>query len=195
MGLPAHRRATWDDMLAAEAAGLACEIVNGELVEKAAGDDRHGDALFQVPLAIGDAYGRRGGGGRPGGWWLRSEVDIFFERDHIYRPDISGWRRDRVEVMPDEFPTRIPPDWVCEVLSPSTAHRDLGVKMDVYHRHGVGHYWVIDRAHRLLVVYRHGPNAYERVLAAEPERTVRAEPFDAIEIFVGRFFGVEPPEE
>src|SRR5437870_5345109 len=101
MGLPARRLATWDDMLAAEAEGLACEIVDGELVEKAAGDDRHGAAQIEIGGALVGAFSRRGGGGRPGGWWLRTEVDIFFEPEHIYRPDLSGWRRERVPEMPD----------------------------------------------------------------------------------------------
>lgn len=180
--------------MAADAAGSPCEIVDGELVEKAAGDDGHGLAQIEVGAAIVDSFGRRGGGGRPGGWWLRTEVDVCFEVDHVYRPDLSGWRRDRVPAIPDEFPIRIAPDWVCEVLSTTTARRDLGVKMDCYHRHKVGHYWVIDRANQLLLEYRHGVRAYERVLAAAPEQTVRAEPFDAIEIFVGRFFGLELPD-
>ncbi|MFZ5475747.1 MAG: Uma2 family endonuclease [Myxococcota bacterium] len=195
MASTAFRRATLDDLLKAEAEGLACEIVGGELVRKAMADDEHGAAQWALAGSLDPDFGRRGGGRRPGGWWLRTEVDVFFDPDHVLRPDASGWRRDRVPEMPREFPVRIAPDWVCEILSPSTAGRDLGVKRDVYHRGNVGHYWVIDRAHRLLEVYVRGERAYELVLAAGDAETVRAPPFDAVPLFVGRLFGIDPPDE
>ena len=36
------------------------------------------------------------------------------------------------------------PDFIIEILSPSTAKKDLGDKFTLYERHGVAEYWVVD---------------------------------------------------
>ena len=194
-GEPALRAATLDDLLKSIEEGRACEILAGELVEKAAGDERHGAAQLEIGARVHPRYNRRpGGSGPPVGWWIRTEVDILFG-DDVYRPDLSGWRRDRVPVMPEGWPVPIAPDWVAEVLSRSTASRDLGVKLWGYHRAGVGHYWVVDRLNEVLVVYQRNERAYEAVLTGVIGQRVRAPPFEDVEIDVGRLFGVETDEE
>jgi Uma2 family endonuclease len=46
------------------------------------------------------------------------------------------------------------PDLVVEILSPSTAKKDLNEKFNLYERYGVREYWVIDPAARTITVYR-----------------------------------------
>ncbi len=195
MAAPARRLATLDDLLEAEREGVACEIVDGELVQKAMSDHEHGGVKFVISGYLADPFNRRGGGGRPGGWWLANEVDIAFDAENVLRPDVAGWRRDRVAVMPREWPTTVTPDWVCEVLSASTARRDLGTKRDTYHRARVGHYWVVDRNSRVLLVYRWTEVGYALVLTGGETDTVHAEPFGAVGIYVGRLFGLDEPDE
>lgn len=179
--------ATALDLRDCEDGEVCCEVVAGEVVEKAAPSFEHGAAQF----AFGEVLGpfRRGGGGGPGGWWIASEVEIELEPHEVYLPDVAGWRRERVPERPTGRPVRIHPDWVCEILSPSTARRDLTVKLLTYARCGVGHYWVVDQDLGVLVVYRLTDGRYGRVLTATAAQTVRAEPFDAIEIDVGLILG------
>lgn len=193
--VPLLRPASLDDLLKSIHDGVACEIIAGELVEKAAGDIRHGAAQAELTTRVHGGYNRRPRSGGPlGGWWIRTEVDIWFA-DDVYRPDLSGWRRDRVPVLPDEWPVPIAPDWVAEVLSASTAKRDLTVKMRGYHAAGVSHYWVVDRQHELFIVYQRTERSYEILLTGTIGETVRAAPFEGIEIDVGRLFGVESDDE
>jgi Uma2 family endonuclease len=107
------------------------------------------------------------------------------------RPDLVSWRRDRTPERPSGRPVRTRPDWVCEVLSTSNAQNDLVTKFRVYHRCGVPHYWIVDPDNRSLIVYRCEPDGYLAVLTAMAGATVRAEPFDAIELRVGELFGEE----
>lgn len=61
-----------------------------------------------------------------------------------YEPDICFFTRERAaEFSPDQmqFPA---PDFVAEVLSPSTEAIDRGIKFTDYAAHGVGEYWIID---------------------------------------------------
>ncbi|MBX3227581.1 MAG: Uma2 family endonuclease [Labilithrix sp.] len=120
-----------------------------------------------------------------GGWWFATEVEIEFDSraaTQIYRPDVSGWRRDRLPELPEEVPVTARPDWICEVLSRSNKRNDTIRKRRVYHRSGVGHYWILDPDEATLEVFRWHMDGYLLMLTAERGDHVRAEPFDALEL-------------
>lgn len=166
------------------------ELIDGELVEKAAPTAEHGYVQSKVITSVATRFNRRSGGPQPGGWWIASEVDVLLGGDG-FRPDLVGWRRERVPALPKERPATVRPDWICEIVSPSNAAQDRVVKMRAYHRAGVPHYWLVDPAERTLVVMRHTPAGYVTVLAATEGERVRAEPFEAIELSVAGFFDDE----
>jgi Uma2 family endonuclease len=103
-------------------------------------------------------------------------------------PDVAGWRRERLPVLPREVPVRVIPDWICEILSTNRAD-DLVAKMRLYHQSRVPHYWIVDPDAETLAVFRWHEDGYLHVLGAERAERVRAEPFDAIELAVGVLFG------
>lgn len=91
------------------------------------------------------SYQRRaGGGGGPGGWWIVTEVEVQLPSDEVVRPDVVGWRRDRVPARPTGSPVPHLPDWICEVVSPTNANNDTVKKLRTYHVAGVPHYWIVD---------------------------------------------------
>jgi Uma2 family endonuclease len=130
--------------------------------------------------------------------WFVTEVEVDFAPGQtpaqIYRPDVAGWLRARLPEMPDEVPVRLRPDWVCEILSPSNARHDTIKKKRAYHRFQVPHYWLIDPVQETLTVHRWSADGYVEVLSAERGERVRAEPFDAILLQVGAFFGEDEEE-
>ena len=95
---------------------------------------------------------------------------------------------------PDGKPIRIKPDWACELLSPSNTKHDRVDKFTVLHRNGVPHYWIVDPIEQTLIVHRWRPEGYLVVLTAAAGDTVRAEPFDAVEIAVATLFGADDEE-
>lgn len=183
------------DLLAIPEHERSHEIIDGELVRKAMPSIRHGLAQRVVGGRVGDSYSRRPGGSRPGGWWIVTEVEIQLDEHEVYRPDLSGWRRERLPELPSEWPILLRPDWVCEVLSRSNARDDLVKKMRVYHRCGVPHYWIIDPNEETLTVYRWTADGYLVALTAEREDRVRAEPFGDIDLSVGTLFGDDSDDE
>jgi Uma2 family endonuclease len=184
--------ATIADLLAIPEERRRHEVVDGTLVEKEAASARHGGAQTRLSRALGP-YDRRPGGKWPGGWWFASEVEVQFEETEVLRPDVAGWRRDRLAALPSEVPITVRPDWICEILS-KNRRNDLVKKKRVYHRHHVGHYWIIDPVDETLAVYRWHNDGYVEVIIAERTETVRAEPFDAIELRIGVLFGDDPEE-
>lgn len=85
------------------------------------------------------------------------------------------------------------PDWVCEILS-KNRRNDLVKKKRTYHRDQVNHYWIVDPIEETLAVYRWQSDGYVEVLIAERGETVRAQPFDAIDLHVGVLFGDDDDE-
>ena len=189
---PNSRPATLDDLAILRDQGHAVELIGGEIVYKATPAPAHGSAQTKAGELLG-GYNRRSGGDRgPGGWWIMTEVEVLYDKTReVCRHDLLGFRRDRHAKRPDEMPVEVRPDWVCEILSPSTARIDLGPKQRLLHAPGVPHYWILDPEHQTLTVMRHSDEHYLRVLDAGVGDRVRAEPFDAIELDVGELFGVE----
>ncbi len=181
------RVATIADLLAIPEAERRHEIIDGVLVPKEAASGRHGVAQVRVTRRLGP-YDRRPGGPGPGGWWFATEVEIRLADTQVFRPDVAGWRRERLPRMPDEVPIGVHPDWVCEVLS-QNRRNDHITKKRAYHQHAVGHYCLIDPAEETLAVHRWHPDGYVEVLVADRSERVRAEPFPEVEIVVGVLFG------
>jgi len=100
----------------------------------------------------------------------------------------SGWRRERLPRPGSTRPIEVVPDWVCEVLSPSTAARDRVQKRHLYAQAGVAHYWLIDPDARVLeaLVLSHG--GWVELGVYDDSATARIAPFEAIELSVGRLF-------
>jgi len=185
--------ATVADWLAQPEDGRA-ELIDGELIEKASPTFQHGRAQGQTVGTLDGLFGRKpGGGDRPGGWWLATEVDILLD-GRGYRPDIAGWRRDRLPAPPKEWPVTARPDWVCEVVSESNRTVDKVVKLRRYHQAGIPHYWTLDQVERTLTVHRHAPGGYVVALRAVATEHVRAEPFDAVELPVAVLLGDDPDD-
>jgi Uma2 family endonuclease len=170
------------------------EVVAGELLQKAAPSGEHGAAQAALVGSLFGPFSRPPGGRFPGGWWFETEVEIEFETHEIYRPDIVGWRRERAPQRPGGTPIGLRPDWVCEILSASNAKDDQVTKFETYRRCGVPHYWIADPALLTLRVFRWTPDGDLVALTAEAGQSVRAEPFDAVELEVGVLFGGDPEQ-
>jgi Uma2 family endonuclease len=194
MGTPANiRRHTLAEWLSAPES-LRLELIDGNFLQKASPSAGHGWVQLKVGARLAGRFNRRSGGRWPGGWWIASEVDIRLG-ENGFRPDLVGWRRERLPDLPRDRPVEVRPDWVCEIVSKSNASDDRVLKLRAYHQAGVPHYWLIDPDERTLVVMRHLPDGYLNVLAATAADQVRAEPFEAMELRVADFFEDELEDE
>lgn len=178
--------ATIEDLLAIPEEQRYHEIIGGELVPKEAGTGRHGGAQLDLGSALNYLYGRRARGG-PGGWVFATDVEVWFETHETYRPDVVGWRRDRLPRLPAEVPIRVRPDWVCEVLSPRNKRTDRVDKFDTYERCGVQHYWILDPMTETLKVHRLVDHSYRVVLVGRRGESIRAEPFEELAFSLSDF--------
>lgn len=177
-GLPAKRRATYDDLESVPDDKIG-EIVNGELIvspRPAARATRSASRLGGLLTPPFDV-----GAGGPGGWIILDEPEIHIGGEAAV-PDLAGWRRERMPELPDVAAFELSPDWACEVLSPSTEAFDRGEKMPLYARWGVRHSWLVDPIVKTVEVFRLEGDKWLLLETFVGDRKARAEPFDAIEL-------------
>lgn len=158
------------------------EIVHGVLYANPRPASPHARASSRLGGTLDGPFDRGRGG--PGGWVILDEPELHLGED-VLVPDLGGWRRQRMPVLPDAAFFTLAPDWVCEVLSPSTTKLDRAAKLPVYGREGVSHVWLIDPLAKTLEIYRLDGETYRLVGTHAEDAKVRAEPFDAIEIELG----------
>jgi Uma2 family endonuclease len=174
---------TFRDVIDALPEHLTGQVIGGRLVVL----PRPGPAHLNATGALREMLGRpfqRGRGG-PGGWWLLSEPELSLGVDPDFdpvNPDLAGWRRERMPHLPTTAALALAPDWVCEVLSPSTEVHDRAEKMPFYARAGVGHAWLVDPVERTLEAFRRDGATFRPVASHRGDATVRVEPFEAVEV-------------
>ena len=179
------KRATYQDVLDAPEHVVA-EILDGELCLSPRPAPRHALAASRLGAALIPPFDRGRAG--PGGWWLLDEPELHIG-DHVVVPDLAGWRRERMPVLPEEAYFSLAPDWVCEVLSPSTERIDRSRKLAIYATAGVAHVWLVDPLQRTLEVLRLREAAWMIAAVLTGYDSVRVEPFDAVELELRELWG------
>lgn len=190
MGEVARRPANYQDVLDAPEEMLA-ELIGGDLHTSPRPAPRHALATSVLGEELGPPF-RRGRGG-PGGWILLDEPELHLVED-VLVPDIAGWRREHLpELPPDDAFLTVAPDFVCEVLSPSTQRKDRVLKLPIYCREAVRHAWLVDPVVQTLEIYRLDGDSYRLVGSFAGNKPVRGEPFDAIQLDLGALWGEPLP--
>ena len=187
------RRATYEDLMQVPD-HLVAEIIDGELVTSPRPATPHAWASTVLSQDLGPLNGHAGGAGRPGGWWILMEPELHFGED-VLVPDVAAWRHERMATVPNAAFFTLAPDWVCEVISPSTGRIDRSRKMTIYAREGVRHLWLVDPLANTIEVYRLDAGRWIVSSNHGGDDVVRAEPFDAIAIAVARWWLEKPTRE
>ena len=173
---PIKSGATYDDVLAAPEEQIA-ELIDGDLYLSPRPASRHARVSSALGVKLGSAFDFGTDG--PGGWWLIDEPELHLG-PQIVVPDLGGWKRERMPIFPDVLYFDFPPDWVCEVLSPSTSRLDRLKKLPIYAACGVLHAWLIDPSKRTLEIYGLENGSLNLVSAFAGEESVCATPFEAV---------------
>jgi len=126
--------------------------------------------------------------------WILDEPEIHLGPDVIV-PDLAGWRRTHLPQLPDAAAIAVAPDWVCEILSPSTEALDRVPKLRIYTREGVAHVWFINPRTHTLEVLRLSNGSWVVEASHDGDASVTAEPFDAVPLDLFRLWGRDAPEK
>jgi Uma2 family endonuclease len=175
---PLKKGATYDDLRRVPDHFVA-EMFDGELYATPRPAVPHARAATVLGVQLGEPFdfGRNG----PGGWLILDEPELHFGHD-VLVPDLAGWRRERLPALPAAEYLTLAPDWVCEVLSPSTETLDRGRKLRLYAREGVAHAWLVDPLRQTLEVLTLEAGSFKPLHEYQGSERIRARPFDAVEL-------------
>ena len=174
---PAGKEATYEDLLQVPD-HLVAEIIGGRLYTSPRPAPKHAWASSSLGIEVGAPYDKGRGG--PGGWWILDEPELHLGPD-VMVPDLAGWRRERMPQLPETAWFEVVPDWVCEILSPSTQRLDRAEKLPRYAGYGVRWLWLIDPEARTLEAYELRDGHWLLLTVLDEDKPVSVVPFDAIE--------------
>ena len=161
--------------------GVVGEIINGQLHTRPRPSGPHVDAATLLLTDIaGPLYRGRGG---PAAWRILAEPELHFQRNtEVLVPDIAGWRRERLPEVPTDQRFEVVPDWICEILSVSTAGIDRHVKMPVYADYGVKYAWLVDPSAQTVEIYRLDAGVWDKLASFSSDEPICAAPFETVAI-------------
>lgn len=179
--LPKKRPATYADLFELPD-NVVGQIIDGNLIVSPRPAPPHAIATSYLGGELVGPYGRGRGG--PGGWLILFEPELHLA-EQILVPDLAGWRRERMPQAPTTAWFELAPDWICEVLSPSTAVLDRTRKLEIYRQYGVPWLWFVDPPSRTVEVLK--LSGHDVVVAGNfgGDGMKRLPPFDAVEIDLG----------
>ena len=173
--------ATYQDVLDAPD-NMIAEIVYGQLSLQPRPSSPHVMVSSILGSKLGGPFHYDDDG--PGGWIILDEPELHLG-DHIVVPDLAGWRRARMPQMPEVPYFTLAPDWVCEVLSPSTMRHDRIEKRQIYAEAGVEHLWHVDPTERTLEAFHLQGENWMLTHARSDDDTCDVPPFEAAPFNLG----------
>lgn len=173
------RKATYADLQALPE-GVKGEIIDGELYVQPRPRPAHARAETTIVSDIQGPYDLGRGG--PGGWWILAEPGIELPGSPEFSPDVAGWRRERLAALPQDSAIQLAPDWICEILSPTTRGYDLLKKRPFYARSGVAWLWYVDVEARIVTVSQLAEGSWVEVAVHGEDERARLPPFSEVEI-------------
>ena len=181
MGQSVITPASYEDLCKVPSNQVA-EIIAGRLVTHPRPAPRHAVASSALTMKVGSAFHHGNNG--PGGWWIIDEPELHLG-DHILVPDLAGWRRETMAKLPETAYFETPPDWICEVLSPSTARYDRLEKRDIYAAFGVSFLWFIDPDERILEAFTLKNGVWSLLATKANNDEIAIAPFDEVPFMLG----------
>lgn len=161
------------------------ELIGGEIVRRPMARFAHGRAQNRTALALGVLDEAEGNGG---GWWFATGISVAYEPHECPSHDIAGWRRERLPRLPDGV-IDLPPDWVCEIVSPGHEKKDTLVLPLLLKRHRVPYYWLIWPEERALVTHALDEGEWRTIATLRARGRARIPPFEAVELDLHALLG------
>jgi Uma2 family endonuclease len=174
---------TLDDLLLSPEERV--ELIGGEIVRRPMARFGHGAAQGNLR---GVLHPFSGGAGPGGGWWLATEVSVAYEAHECPSHDLAGWRRKRLP-RPPAGVIDLPPDWVCEIVSPGHEEKDTRVLPLLLKRHRVPYYWLIWPEERVLAAHALTDGDWRLLITLKERGRARIPPFEALELDLDALLG------
>ena len=160
------------------------QIIEGDLWVFAPASSGHQVSSIELGGLLEPARARVDGSG----WVILPDINLRLGSRNVFSPDLTGWRRSKMATIPDTTYFDVVPDWICEILSPSTRRFDLGKKREVYARAGVEHLWFVEPKIQTVTVYALAGGDYRLVGSAQEDDHATLAPFADLDLDLGKLW-------
>ena len=150
---------TYDDYVCLPDDGKTYEILEGELQVMPAPVPKHQDVSGSMQWIL-QTYVRREGAGKV----YDAPIDVVPDEHNVVQPDILFISTSRLDIIGEKNIQGMP-DLIVEILSPSTRRKDRVQKLNMYTRHGLAHYWILDPEQETLEAFELEGSTYRLVEA------------------------------
>ena len=131
-----------------------CELIDGELIPMPSPSVFHQLLIFSIGVPLREFVKRLSLGEV-----VPSPIDVILSATNVVQPDLIFVSNERSHIIA-EANIRGAPDLAIEIISPSTERRDRIVKRNLYARHGVKEYWLVDPYAKTITVLILGADGY-----------------------------------
>lgn len=146
--------------------GAPYELIRGHLVMSPSPTPHH--QLVQSNLFYElSRFTREQNGGRV----LSAPLDVRFSDTEVLQPDLVYVAQSRLDIIGEQNIDGAP-DLIAEILSPSTAHKDLTTKKRLYEVHGVAEYWTVDPDQQAVEIFENTDDGFVQHLRVVETGTV-----------------------
>ena len=158
------------------------ELLNGELIEYPSPKEIHQSVSGNLYLKLGTFVRERSLGKV-----YFAPFDVVLSDTDVVQPDLLFVSNARADIItPDNIQGS--PDMVVEILSPATAERDRTLKLDLYARHGVKEYWIVDPDAKTIAVLLRGEGGFEVSSILGEGQTLRSSSLEGFSVEVEEVF-------
>ena len=173
---------TYDDY-AAMPEGERYELIDGVLIMVVSPNREHQSIQFKLSLRVGNLVEDE-----DLGWVFNPPFDVVFTRNEVVQPDLVFVSKEREHII-TAANIQGAPDLVVEILSPSSTRRDWRDKFDMYERHEVGEYWVVDPDRRMAWVFILREGVFEEAGRYGEDDTLVSPTLSGFELELAEVFG------
>jgi Uma2 family endonuclease len=179
---PPQGQWTYADYLHQPDNGFRYEVLAGDLYMSPAPSPRHQWAVSVLMVALANFLTEQNLGKA-----FTSPIDVILDDETVVQPDLVVLLSQRLGII-SETGIAGSPDLLIEVLSPATESLDRRRKFDLYLRHGVREYWIVDVAGQVIEVYVSRGEAYSLLAKYAPGQLVASELLPGFSIDPARVF-------
>jgi len=179
---------TWREYMELPDAGPRYQLINGVLCMSPSPNRYHQVISRNLQYLI-----MRHLEDHPDGELFDAPFDVYISEFDVFQPDLLFVREDRRGLLEKKGLVGAP-DWVVEILSPSTASLDKRDKRDNYARYGVRELWIIDPELRRIHVYDLPQNPAKPVASYDEGETITPLTIPGLILSVDRIFKDRSPD-
>ena len=173
---------TYEDYAAIPNDGKRYEILEGELAVTPAPNLKHQTVSVNLIVLLSQHIREK-----DLGKLYHAPVDLILESTSILQPDLLFVAKARQGILTNRA-VEGAPDLIVEILSPSTSRTDRVTKAQIYARHRVPAYWIVDPDQEIIDVYLLNGDSYRLAVTLQGDTPQHLPPFSEFTLATSAVF-------